>query len=366
MQFDGEHRMRRPCVGDDDRAESEGRIQVYDHLPSSTSSQDHADGAWHDFEFPRLEFDGESDVGLLCEYLGDYCGDQDLFSDERLDRGISGARGGFVDPIEHHGNESLRGWHVAIFDVQRRQPRHAGDRRGPRAQRHPEHLVEVRGGVRADEEDAAPAGREQDGDGARDRRLPHAPLAREEAHALERFPTVPSRSLGLSHSPDVQYFHTLVKAEDYFCLCNAAPDVWTDKSLMGLGGLTTLSLVLDRLRETANSDFAALVGRLEPARTAPLGLPTRGEAGVKPFGSLFRPRPAAIPTVEALSTPPAEAATSLAASAQVPVEPAAPPAEAPAPAEAVPAPEELVLDPQVERLANRVDRQAHQDEELFI
>ncbi len=159
-------------------------------------------------------------------------------------------------------------------------------------------------------------------------------------HALERFPTVPSRSLGLSHSPDVQYFHTVVKAEDYFCLCNAAPDVWTDKSLMGLGGLTTLSLVLDRLRETATSDFAALVGRLEPVRAAPLGLPTRGEAGVKPFGSLFRPRPAAAtPTVQALSTPPAEAA-SLAVSAEPPAQPAAPPAEAPAPAEPVPAVEE--------------------------
>jgi hypothetical protein len=121
-------------------------------------------------------------------------------------------------------------------------------------------------------------------------------------NALERFPTLTSRSLGLSQSPDVQYFHTLVQAEEYFCLCNTVPEGWTDKALIGLGGLTTLTLVLERLKETANSDFAALVGRLEPGAAAPLGLPTRGAMSFKPWGSLFRPRPAS-PDIESLSTP---------------------------------------------------------------
>ncbi len=130
-------------------------------------------------------------------------------------------------------------------------------------------------------------------------------------HALERFPTLFSRSLGLSQSPDVQYFHTVVQAEDYFCLCNAAPEGWNDKSLLGLGGLTTLTLVLERLKETANSDFAALAGRLESVSAARLGLPApvNREAMFKPFGPLFRQRPAAASQgTETLSAPLASAA----------------------------------------------------------
>lgn len=61
---------------------------------------------------------------------------------------------------------------------------------------------------------------------------------------VERFPSLASRSLGLSQTPDVQYFHTLVQAEEYFCLCNTTPDGWDEKALTGLGGLTTLTLVL--------------------------------------------------------------------------------------------------------------------------
>ena len=131
------------------------------------------------------------------------------------------------------------------------------------------------------------------------------------SHALERFPTVFSRSLGLSQSPDVQYFHTQVQPEDYICLCTTAPEGWSDKALLGLGGLTTLSLVLERLKEAANGDFTALVGRLESVSAAPLGLPVPAnrEARFKPFGPLFRKRPAAAgPEIETLSAPPAQAA----------------------------------------------------------
>ena len=152
-------------------------------------------------------------------------------------------------------------------------------------------------------------------------------------HALERFPSLFSRSLGLSQSPDVQYFHTLVQAEDYFCLCTSAPEGWNDKSLLGLGGLTTLTLVLERLKETANSDFAALVGRLEPVSAAPLGLPVplNREARFKPFGPLFRQRPAAASQgTETPFIPPAPAAD-LAAATLPEVA-----AEEPAPAEAAP------------------------------
>jgi hypothetical protein len=148
-------------------------------------------------------------------------------------------------------------------------------------------------------------------------------------HALERFPTLPSRSLGLSQSPDVQYFHTAVQAEDYFCLCNTIPDGWNDQSLLGLGGLTTLTLVLERLKETAGGDFAALVGRLELASAAPLGLPTRGAASFRPFGALLRPRPAAAsPDIEPVSAP-AESADLTVTAAAAPAETLSAPAAAP-------------------------------------
>jgi hypothetical protein len=123
------------------------------------------------------------------------------------------------------------------------------------------------------------------------------------SHSIERFPTLTSRSLGLSQNPDVQYFHTLVEAEEYFCLCNTIPDGWNERTLAGLGGLTTLTLVLERLKDEAKSDFSALVGRLETARGTPLGLPFRNAPGIRPIASLFRPSSRPPDAVEALSTP---------------------------------------------------------------
>ena len=148
--------------------------------------------------------------------------------------------------------------------------------------------------------------------------------------SVETFPTLSSRSLGLSQAPDLQYFHTLVQAEEYFCLCNSTPDGWNEKALTGLGGLTTLTLVLERLKETAKSNFAALVGRFEAARGAPLGLPLRSASGFRPITSLFRPRPAApADEIESLSTPLAELEP---AAPAVPLELTISPASEPLPA----------------------------------
>jgi hypothetical protein len=156
--------------------------------------------------------------------------------------------------------------------------------------------------------------------------------------SVETFPTLSSRSLGLSQAPDVQYFHTLVQAEEYFCLCNSTPDGWNEKALTGLGGLTTLTLVLERLKETAKSDFAALVGRFEAARGAPLGLPLRSASGFRPITSLFRPRPATpADEIESLSTPLAELEP--VATPAVPLEPTLSPASEPLPAVAEVQPE---------------------------
>ena len=156
--------------------------------------------------------------------------------------------------------------------------------------------------------------------------------------AVERFPTLASRSLGLSQTPDVQYFHTLVQAEEYFCLCNTMPDGWSEAALIGLGGLTTLTLVLERLKEAAKSDFAALVGRFEAARGAPLGLPLRSAPGFKPISSLFRRRTAApIDEIESLSTPVGEVET--VETPAVPLEPSAGPSPEPLAPEAEVRPE---------------------------
>jgi hypothetical protein len=150
--------------------------------------------------------------------------------------------------------------------------------------------------------------------------------------------------LGLSHTPDVQYFHSLVQAEEYFCLCNAVPEGWTEKALTGLGGLTTLTLVLERLKEAAKTNFAALAGRFEMASAAPLGLPLRGTPSFKPLSALLRPRSTpAVDDIESLSTP-AAAAESVEAPAALPETPVAlppepaPQGEAPLPAAVAPLP----------------------------
>jgi hypothetical protein len=135
---------------------------------------------------------------------------------------------------------------------------------------------------------------------------------------VERFPNAPSRPLGLSNTLETQYFHTVVKADDYLCLSSSAPAGWNEVALIGLGHLSTLTAVSERLQNAANADFAALVGRFEPAsRAASISL-TRFVPPVERSGktaasrpspavrwpegltSLFKPRPA--PAVAESST----------------------------------------------------------------
>ncbi len=78
---------------------------------------------------------------------------------------------------------------------------------------------------------------------------------------LQRFPALVGRPLGVSDNCEVQYFHTAVEPGDYIALSpNAA---WPEAALAGLGGLSTLSGVVDRLKATAGGDFSAIALRLE-------------------------------------------------------------------------------------------------------
>jgi hypothetical protein len=86
-------------------------------------------------------------------------------------------------------------------------------------------------------------------------------VAREAGH--ERFPQASTRPLGLSNSPEVLYFHTTVDAGEFVCLSSAPARGWTDIALVGLGNLGTLEAVAGRLKETAGTEAAALVGRFD-------------------------------------------------------------------------------------------------------
>lgn len=122
---------------------------------------------------------------------------------------------------------------------------------------------------------------------------------------VEKFPTETGRPLGLSHAPDLHYFHTTVGEGEYICLTSTPPATWNEMALAGLGNLATLSAVTDRLKETAEGEVLAWVGRFEA-----ISLPTPSPAHATRGGlaSLLRSRaePPIIPAPErADTTPPA-------------------------------------------------------------
>lgn len=78
---------------------------------------------------------------------------------------------------------------------------------------------------------------------------------------LQRFPALVGRPLGVSDNCEVQYFHTAVEAGDYIAVSPSA--AWPEAALAGLGGLNTLSGVVERLKAAAGGDFAAVALRLE-------------------------------------------------------------------------------------------------------
>src|SRR3989304_649661 len=53
----------------------------------------------------------------------------------------------------------------------------------------------------------------------------------------DRFPTLPSRPLGLSNALDAHYFHAAVNESEYFALSGGAHSGWNENALAGLGGL---------------------------------------------------------------------------------------------------------------------------------
>ncbi|MCC7361820.1 MAG: hypothetical protein IT317_20220 [Anaerolineales bacterium] len=113
----------------------------------------------------------------------------------------------------------------------------------------------------------------------------------------ERFPNAPTRPLGQSNTLDALYFHTSVAGGDYFCFCSQPPRGWTDIALVGLGNLTSLEAVAERLRETAGPEAAALLGRFEAANGdshAPIVPPRRPE----PVPRLAQPSAEAAPEPE--------------------------------------------------------------------
>jgi hypothetical protein len=160
---------------------------------------------------------------------------------------------------------------------------------------------------------------------------------------VEHFPSLPSRPLGLSDNLDALYFHTVVREGEYFALSPSALSGWTDAALSGLGGLATLSGVAERLKETAGGDFAAMVGRFEPAGTPVSARPAPpplvpASRPLQSLASLIRPRPqpaaeSATPMPE-VTLPPADLATE--AAAPLPAPPAADIASAPPAAEPIP------------------------------
>ena len=84
---------------------------------------------------------------------------------------------------------------------------------------------------------------------------------------VERFPALPSRPLGLSNALDAHYFHAAVNESEYFALSGGAHSGWNENALAGLGGLATLTHVVDRLKAATTEDIVALVGRFEPGGT---------------------------------------------------------------------------------------------------
>ncbi len=103
---------------------------------------------------------------------------------------------------------------------------------------------------------------------------------------VERFPTLSSRPLGLSNALDAHYFHTVVEEGEYFLLSGVAHPGWNEKDLAGLGGLATLTHVVERLKSAAAGDIAALVGRFEPGGTL---APLKPAPAAAPRGAAVKP-----------------------------------------------------------------------------
>lgn len=154
---------------------------------------------------------------------------------------------------------------------------------------------------------------------------------------LERSPVFVGRALGTTQTPDLAYFHTEMAAGDYLALMPAA--AWSDTGLAGVGELTTLRAVTERIAENGVT-APLLLARVEqlalPAKAAPLNLPSAPMPPLREVWQRWRPAPEGAPpspAPEPTQQPEAEAV--MAAPAPLP-EPAA---ETTAEAASPPAPE---------------------------
>src|SRR5258708_26573180 len=163
-------------------------------------------------------------------------------------------------------------------------------------------------------------------------------VARPAGH--ERFPNAPTRPLGQSNTVDALYFHTQLAVGDFLCFSNMPARGWTDIALVGLGNLADLAAVAERLRETAGSDAAALIGRVVDEEAAArliaaANAPANPAANAAAGGSAAPVRPTPAP-----SAPPAASTN-------------APAMAAPTPAAVTPGPSAAPGRPATPRPANR-------------
>ena len=153
-------------------------------------------------------------------------------------------------------------------------------------------------------------------------------MARPAGH--ERFPNAPTRPLGQSNTVDALYFHTQLAVGDFLCFSNAPARGWTDIALVGMGNLADLGAVAERLRETAGSEAAALIGRVvDEEAAAQLIAAANATANAAAGGPTVPARPTPAPTATAIGAAPEAPAT--ATPTPVTPEPSATPAKPAAP-----------------------------------
>ncbi len=170
-------------------------------------------------------------------------------------------------------------------------------------------------------------------------------VARPAGH--ERFPNAPTRALGQSNTVDALYFHTQLSVGDFLCFSNAPARGWTDIALVGLGNLADLAAVAERLRETAGSEAAALIGRVVDEEAAAQLIATANAAANAAGGPAAPARPAAT-TPAVVTRPP----TPIAPTHATPILAGPPAATRPAP-ETPPTPVTPPATPPAPRRANR-------------
>lgn len=143
-------------------------------------------------------------------------------------------------------------------------------------------------------------------------------VARPAGH--ERFPNAPTRALGQSNTVDALYFHTQLSVGDFLCFSNTPARGWTDIALVGLGNLADLGAVAERLRETAGSEAAALIGRVVDEEAAAQLIATANAAANTAGGPAAPARPTA-PTPTTTPAKPPSAALPNNPTAPAPVSP---------------------------------------------